>query len=162
MFGKSGSSAASLGRFASQVFSSASLRYPVPRYSPFASPVMSSPSRPYRCCYRHPRESENQERRGQPPPESTSWAAQLTWARQPRGRQDITRVALGELPEPPSRRLFPLFYLVEIRRQQLLNRKHAPADGCRCPRNYTANMAIVCLSRSQVVEIGVDAERVLA
>ena len=43
--------------------------------------------------------------------------------------------------EPVSCRLFLLFHPVEIRRQQLLNRKHASADGCRCPRDYTATTA---------------------
>src|ERR1700731_4438809 len=42
MIGSPCSSAASLGRLANQACSSASLRYPVPRYSPFASPVMIS------------------------------------------------------------------------------------------------------------------------
>src|SRR5271169_1803892 len=41
MIGSSGSSAGSRGRFANQACSSESLRYASPRYSPFASPVMS-------------------------------------------------------------------------------------------------------------------------
>src|SRR6266567_4632362 len=38
MIGRSGSSAASAGRFASHAFRSASLRYMMPRYSPLESP----------------------------------------------------------------------------------------------------------------------------
>src|SRR5437667_5031330 len=148
MIGRSGSSAASRGRLASHAVSSASLRYASPRYSPFASPVMSSPLTALSLLLSSfPRMRESRAA-GSTPPESESQAA---------GR--MTRAALGELLEPVSRRLFPLFHLVEIRRQQLLNRKHAPADGCRCLRKYTANMTIVCLSISQVVEIGVDAAR---
>ena len=58
----------------------------------------------------------------------------------------IARPAPGEPPAPVPYPLFPLFYLVEIRHRQLLQRQSRTRSGCRCPQGYSAIIAIQWLS----------------
>ena len=54
----------------------------------------------------------------------------------------IARAALGKPPRPVPRDLFPLFYLVEIRHRQLLQRQFRTRSRVPMPREYDAIVAI--------------------
>jgi hypothetical protein len=136
------------------------LRQASPRYSPFASPVMSAPLTALSLLLSSfPRKRQSRAAGSTP-----------RWKAQPGSAIDVGPAAARPAGFPerrlancPSRSHAACSPVLSGRDQATATPQSQTrtADGCRCLRNYTANMAIIYLSISQVVEIAVDAERVL-